>query len=214
MSERATLNKVPVVKCSKMRVEFFIVLIITVFCTIYLHAVTAEKEKEELKIEVVEKPEKCPQKTKVGDSLAMHYTGRLVDGKKFDSSHDRGQTFDFTLGKGMVIQGWEQGLLDMCVGEKRKLTIPPHLGKVFVLSTTLRRLLFCGVGLSFYLLCVFSVLLASYLYLTLNKIQSELLFIMFRFNCFEDFLCRRKSYFYILASYIMKLYKKLKLLLT
>lgn len=136
--DRATLNKVPVVKCSKMRVTFFIVLIITVLCTIYLHAVTAEKEKEEFKIEVVEKPEKCPQKTKVGDSLAMHYTGRLVDGKKFDSSHDRGQTFDFTLGKGMVIQGWDQGLLDMCVGEKRKLTIPPHLGKVcFVLSTTL-----------------------------------------------------------------------------
>ncbi|KAK3738194.1 hypothetical protein QZH41_012778, partial [Actinostola sp. cb2023] len=86
-----------------------------------------EKEEEKIKIEVTEKPEKCPRKTKVGDSLAMHYTGRLVDGKKFDSSHDRGKTFDFTLGKGMVIQGWEQGLLDMCVGEKRKLTIPPHL---------------------------------------------------------------------------------------
>lgn len=82
-----------------------------------------------LKVQVVEKPEKCPRKTKTGDTLAMHYTGRLKDGKKFDSSRDRGKTFDFTLGKGMVIQGWEQGLLDMCVGEKRKLTIPPHLGK-------------------------------------------------------------------------------------
>lgn len=89
---------------------------------------TANAE-EELKIEVVEKPEKCPRTTKVGDTLAMHYTGRLVDGKKFDSSHDRGKTFDFTLGKGQVIQGWEQGLLDMCPGEKRKLVIPPHLGK-------------------------------------------------------------------------------------
>lgn len=89
-----------------------------------------DKKEETLKIEVVEKPEKCPRTTKVGDSLAMHYTGRLVDGKKFDSSHDRGKTFDFTLGKGMVIQGWEQGLLDMCVGEKRKLVIPPHLGKL------------------------------------------------------------------------------------
>ncbi|XP_031557671.1 FK506-binding protein 2-like [Actinia tenebrosa] len=84
-------------------------------------------EQAQLKIEVVEKPEKCPRKTKVGDTLAMHYTGRLKDGKKFDSSLDRGKTFDFTLGKGMVIQGWEQGLLDMCVGEKRKLIIPPHL---------------------------------------------------------------------------------------
>lgn len=92
-------------------------------------SVCENKKEEELKIEVVEKPEKCPRTTKVGDTLAMHYTGRLVDGKKFDSSHDRGKTFDFTLGKGMVIQGWEQGLLDMCVGEKRKLIIPPHLGK-------------------------------------------------------------------------------------
>lgn len=90
---------------------------------------SAEEDKGTLKIEVVEKPEKCPRTTKVGDSLSMHYTGRLVDGKKFDSSRDRGKTFDFTLGKGMVIQGWEQGLLDMCIGEKRKLIIPPHLGK-------------------------------------------------------------------------------------
>lgn len=125
---RATLNKVPVVKARKMHSSYFIVQILSTLCVIHLLAVSAEKEKEEVKIEVVEKPEKCPQKTKVGDSLAMHYTGRLADGKKFDSSHDRGQTFDFTLGKGQVIQGWEDGLLDMCVGEKRKLTIPPHLG--------------------------------------------------------------------------------------
>ena len=89
-------------------------------------------EEEQVTIEVVEKPsdENCQRKSKDGDLLAMHYTGRLEkDGSVFDSSHNRGQTFDFTLGRGMVIQGWEQGLKDMCVGEKRKLRVPAHLGK-------------------------------------------------------------------------------------
>lgn len=89
-------------------------------------------EEEEVTIEVVYKPpeEKCQRKSKDGDLLAMHYTGRLEkDGSVFDSSHNRGHTFDFTMGRGMVIQGWEQGLKDMCVGEKRKLRVPAHLGK-------------------------------------------------------------------------------------
>jgi len=59
----------------------------------------------------------------------MHYDGSLADsGKAFDSSRKRGSPFQFTLGKGQVIKGWDQGLLDMCVGEKRVLTIPPELG--------------------------------------------------------------------------------------
>jgi FKBP-type peptidyl-prolyl cis-trans isomerase FkpA len=64
----------------------------------------------------------------VGDNLKMHYTGFLIDGTKFDSSLDRGQTFNFTLGGGQVIRGWDEGLVGMKVGEKRKLTIPPALG--------------------------------------------------------------------------------------
>ena len=66
--------------------------------------------------------------TKNGDSISVHYTGTLLDGTKFDSSLDRGQPITFTLGAGQVIAGWEQGLLDMKIGEKRQLTIPADLG--------------------------------------------------------------------------------------
>ena len=70
----------------------------------------------------------CSRKSKAGDTLSMHYDGKLIDGKEFDSSRKRGRPFKFTLGKGQVIKGWDQGLLDMCEGDKRTLTIPPHLG--------------------------------------------------------------------------------------
>ena len=63
-----------------------------------------------------------------GKTVSVHYTGTLEDGSKFDSSLDRGQPFDFHLGAGQVIQGWERGLLGMKVGGQRKLTIPPDLG--------------------------------------------------------------------------------------
>ncbi|KAG0296691.1 Peptidyl-prolyl cis-trans isomerase fpr2 [Dissophora globulifera] len=81
-----------------------------------------------LEIDVVSKPTGCKTFSKAGDKLSMHYTGTLhKTGAKFDSSLDRGRSFDFTLGVGQVIKGWDNGLLDMCVGEKRKLTIPSNM---------------------------------------------------------------------------------------
>ena len=63
---------------------------------------------------------------KVGDNLTVHYTGTLEDGTKFDSSVDRGTPFNFVLGTGQVIEGWEKGMEGIKVGEKRKLTIQPE----------------------------------------------------------------------------------------
>jgi FKBP-type peptidyl-prolyl cis-trans isomerase len=64
-----------------------------------------------------------------GDTVSVQYTGTLLSGEKFDSSYDHGGTpFKVTLGKGEVIQGWDQGLVGMKVGGKRKLRIPPELG--------------------------------------------------------------------------------------
>jgi len=65
---------------------------------------------------------------KPGQTAVVHYTGWLTDGKKFDSSKDRGQPFSFPLGGGRVIKGWDEGVQGMKVGGVRKLTIPPQLG--------------------------------------------------------------------------------------
>ena len=67
-----------------------------------------------------------------GQRVSVHYTGWLDNGgqpgAKFDSSKDRGQPFMFSLGKGEVIRGWDEGVAGMKIGGKRKLTIPPNLG--------------------------------------------------------------------------------------
>ncbi|EAT39857.1 AAEL008367-PA [Aedes aegypti] len=81
-----------------------------------------------LKIGVKKRVENCTLRTKKGDLVHMHYTGTLEDGSEFDSSIPRGEPLTFTLGMGQVIKGWDQGLLNMCEGEKRKLIIPPELG--------------------------------------------------------------------------------------
>jgi FKBP-type peptidyl-prolyl cis-trans isomerase FkpA len=63
-----------------------------------------------------------------GKTVSVHYTGWLTNGTKFDSSKDRGQPFEFPLGGGRVIKGWDEGVAGMKVGGVRKLTIPPNLG--------------------------------------------------------------------------------------
>ena len=63
-----------------------------------------------------------------GKTVEVHYTGWLTDGKKFDSSRDRGEPFAFRLGAGQVIRGWDEGVAGMKIGGQRKLTIPAQLG--------------------------------------------------------------------------------------
>lgn len=64
----------------------------------------------------------------LGNKVSVHYEGTLIDGTKFDSSYDRGTPFEFILGGGEVIQGWEEGVLGMKVGEVRELKIPSSMG--------------------------------------------------------------------------------------
>ncbi|KAI3624174.1 peptidylprolyl isomerase [Malassezia furfur] len=91
-----------------------------------LAGVAAKEPPKMMQIGTKFKPEKCEFRSQRGDELVMHYTGKLWDGTKFDSSLDRGQPFSFTLGIGQVIRGWDEGLREMCIGEKRRLLLPPH----------------------------------------------------------------------------------------
>eukprot|EP00301_Raphidiophrys_heterophryoidea_P003078 c11406_g1_i1.p1 GENE.c11406_g1_i1~~c11406_g1_i1.p1 ORF type:complete len:157 (+),score=47.99 c11406_g1_i1:40-471(+) len=116
--------------------SFSLRLCISLFAVILLAALisadSSKKNPNQLQIGVKFRPEGCKegkvQKSKTGDQLKMHYRGTLTNGEQFDSSFDRDQPFEFKLGAGMVIKGWDRGLVDMCVGEKRKLTIPSDLG--------------------------------------------------------------------------------------
>ncbi|KAK9369698.1 hypothetical protein V1509DRAFT_618851 [Lipomyces kononenkoae] len=107
---------------------FLVALVVALLALVDLTEAQANKAGD-LQIGIMKKvpKEQCGRKSRKGDLVNIHYTGRLKDGTVFDSSIGRDSPFRFTLGQGQVIAGWERGILGMCVGEKRKLTIPPHL---------------------------------------------------------------------------------------
>src|SRR5260370_32108612 len=110
------------------------VVIIAALCMLPLACSSADEEtegrvittKSGLKIETLKVGTGDPAKR--GDLVEMRYTGWLKDGTKFDSSYDHPDPFFFKLGQGNVIKGWDEGVVGMKVGGKRKLTIPPELG--------------------------------------------------------------------------------------
>ncbi|GMG28294.1 unnamed protein product [Ambrosiozyma monospora] len=89
--------------------------------------VSAGSNDGKLTITVRKQVANCPYRTQPGDTVKVHYRGALEDGTEFDASYNRGQPISFRLGVGQVIQGWDEGLLEMCVGEQRDLVIPPSM---------------------------------------------------------------------------------------
>jgi len=88
---------------------------------------TAEVHKTASGLEYIIIQEGSGPKPKTGQKVKVHYTGKLKDGTVFDSSVKRGEPIEFVLGVGQVIPGWDEGIADMKVGEKRQLIIPPDL---------------------------------------------------------------------------------------
>jgi len=97
-----------------------------------VHAEHTTETNEKPKVEVLYVPKNCKRKSAKGDLLVVHYTGWLAkSGKKFDTTVDvrrRYAPFEFVVGTGYVIKGWDLGLMDMCPGEKRRLTVSPAIG--------------------------------------------------------------------------------------
>nr|XP_044986806.1 peptidyl-prolyl cis-trans isomerase FKBP2 isoform X1 [Jaculus jaculus] len=122
----ARLEQLPCNQIRAMRLSW--VLTILSICLSPLASATGAEGKRKLQIGVKKRVDHCPIKSRKGDVLHMHYTGKLEDGTEFDSSLPQNQPFVFSLGTGQVIKGWDQGLLGMCEGEKRKLVIPSELG--------------------------------------------------------------------------------------
>ena len=94
----------------------------------HTHKITEQKEKTKMdKLIIDDVVVGTGLEAKAKDHVSVHYTGTLMDGTKFDSSHDRGQPLEFPLGVGYVIKGWDEGVQGMKVGGKRVLTIPSSM---------------------------------------------------------------------------------------
>ncbi len=108
---------------------FWVVFVIALFIT-PLSAQSAEGQETTTAsgLKYVDIKEGTGPKPKKGQNVLVHYTGWLKDGTKFDSSVDRNQPFPFRVGVGQVIRGWDEGVITMKVGGKRRLIIPPKLG--------------------------------------------------------------------------------------
>ena len=83
---------------------------------------------QELGIQHLAGPRNCRNPVQSGETISAHYLGTLTDGTKFDSSYDRNEPIKVQIGVGNVIKGWDQGIVGMCIGEKRRLVVPPQLG--------------------------------------------------------------------------------------
>lgn len=105
--------------------------LLALICTLLAVVFAKEEKQPKLKIGITKKipSNQCKIKVKKGDEVAVHYTGKLAaDNSKFDSSYDRGTPLDFPVGAGRMIAGFDMGVKSMCLGEKRRLHIPSHLG--------------------------------------------------------------------------------------
>ena len=111
------------------RLSMLCCLLVVVSCSKEQEKNDKQEEIEGLKISTIKESPSCSRRAKNGDELTVHYDGFLENGKEFDSSRKRNQPFVITLGRGMVIPGWEKGLIGTCEGEQRKLEIAPELGK-------------------------------------------------------------------------------------
>jgi len=104
-------------------------LIFQVILFLVISGFTNGGKRKDLEIIVEEKPDICDYFARVGDTVHVEYTGMLRDGRVFDTNMKDGKSpLKFQLGAGTLIKGWERGIQGMCVGERRKLVIPPHLG--------------------------------------------------------------------------------------